>query len=103
MKKIPTQMPVEEPFDGDALFMGCIYCPGEQDKDYTALFEGLKAARWNRWATDIVPARAGKVRGMQVFLDRFGLKREETMAFGDEENDVEMLSFAGIVFREKKS
>ena len=33
---------------------------------------------------------------MQVFLDEHGLKRSEIMAFGDGENDKDMLEFAGI-------
>ena len=96
MKRVPAQMPVEEPFGDDTLFMGGIFCDREQDDYYSSLFEGLTLTRWNRLAADIIPSDAGKVRGMQVFLDRYGLDREEIMAFGDEENDVEMLSFAGI-------
>ena len=30
------------------------------------------------------------------YLDENGLKREEIMAFGDGENDIDMLKFAGI-------
>ena len=38
----------------------------------------------------------GKVEGMRYFMSRFGLRREEVMAFGDEENDIDMLEYAGL-------
>ena len=38
---------------------------------------------------------AGKHSGLRLVLERLGLGREEAAAFGDGDNDVEMLSFAG--------
>ena len=39
---------------------------------------------------------AGKHNGLRLVLERLGLSRSETAAFGDGDNDVEMLSFAGV-------
>ena len=33
---------------------------------------------------------------MRVFMDRYDLSREETAAFGDADNDLEMLEYAGL-------
>ena len=33
---------------------------------------------------------------MEQLLKHFGISREETIAFGDGENDMEMLEYAGI-------
>ncbi len=38
---------------------------------------------------------AGKHMGMKFFMERLGLEREEVAAFGDADNDVDMLLFAG--------
>lgn len=38
---------------------------------------------------------AGKHMGIKYFMERMGLKREEVAAFGDADNDVDMLLFAG--------
>ena len=38
----------------------------------------------------------GKAAGIQKFLDKEGLTRSNTMAFGDGENDMAMLRYAGI-------
>ncbi len=38
---------------------------------------------------------AGKHMGIKYFMERLGLKRQEVAAFGDADNDVDMLLFAG--------
>jgi hypothetical protein len=45
---------------------------------------------------DIIAESSGKVPGIEKMMESFGLKREEIIAFGDGENDMEMLEFAGI-------
>lgn len=56
----------------------------------------LTFTRWNPTFLDIIPPTGGKDLGLQAVMDHFGLTREEVMAFGDGENDVSMLRFAGI-------
>ena len=41
-------------------------------------------------------AAGGKPVGVGKMLERFGLKREESMAFGDGGNDIDMLRYAGV-------
>lgn len=48
----------------------------------------------NIWIDFIVPGY-NKGTGLQAFLDLFGIKPEECMAFGDQYNDIEMLELAG--------
>jgi Cof subfamily protein (haloacid dehalogenase superfamily) len=60
------------------------------------LLDECDITSWNDKAIDIIPKGGGKSAGMQVFLDKYGLERSETMAFGDGENDIDMLKFAGI-------
>ena len=57
---------------------------------------GCKLARWSEGGVDIIPEAGGKAAGMRRFLTRFGLSRLECMAFGDAENDLDMLAYAGI-------
>ncbi len=51
---------------------------------------------WNETGIDIIAKTGGKAAGMQVFLDKEGLYRSQSMAFGDGENDMDMLRFAGV-------
>lgn len=37
-----------------------------------------------------------KSYGMQIYMQRLGFSKEDTIAFGDDPNDLDMLSFAGI-------
>ena len=38
----------------------------------------------------------GKGTGIRAVMERYGLRREELIAFGDGENDMSMLKLAGI-------
>ena len=38
----------------------------------------------------------GKVSGMRFFLEREGIPARDTIAFGDAENDIDMLEYAGV-------
>lgn len=44
---------------------------------------------------EVVSKDAGKDAGLRFITEYLGLKREETAAFGDNDNDMEMLDFAG--------
>ena len=72
------------------------YLPAEQEAEFLSHLPGCKAARWNPCFADIIPADGGKPVGVGKMLERFGLKREESMAFGDGGNDIDMLRYAGI-------
>lgn len=52
--------------------------------------------RSNPYAIDLVPKGGSKVKGIQFFLADQGMTLEETMAFGDHLNDIEMLKAVGI-------
>ena len=53
-------------------------------------------ARWHPLFTDIIASGVSKVVGMECICKHFGISPEETMAFGDGGNDIEMLQWAGI-------
>ena len=57
---------------------------------------GCTATRWHEQATDLIPKGNGKADGIRAALERYGLTAEETIAFGDGENDMPMLKIAGI-------
>lgn len=63
------------------------------------LLPGVKNCRFTQWkpdATDIIPASGGKMIGIQKLLEHYQLSSEEIIAFGDGENDIDMLEFAKI-------
>lgn len=72
------------------------FLPREQEAALLEHLPGCKAARWNPYFTDLIPANGGKPVGLQKTLERYGIRQEESMAFGDGGNDIDMLRYAGI-------
>ena len=56
----------------------------------------LKTTRWHPNFLDVIPPTGGKDKGLEAVLAHFGIPVEESMAFGDGENDLSMLVRAGI-------
>ena len=63
------------------------------------LFNGyVQAVSSGYGCIDILQSGIHKAWGLQELLKRWDIKAEEIMAFGDSENDVEMLQLAGIAY-----
>lgn len=54
-----------------------------------------KIAAWLDWAVDIIPADGGKGVGIQSILAHYHLDKGSALAFGDGDNDIEMLQAVG--------
>ena len=68
-------------------------------EEINQLFNGyVQAVSSGYGCIDILQAGIHKAWGLQELLKRWGIKAEEIMAFGDSENDVEMLQLAGIAY-----
>ena len=78
------------------LYQVCPFIGPEQDEDFLNAVSGAASARWIDWFADVIPAEGGKNVGMQQMLDHFGIRREESIAFGDGGNDIPMLRYAGV-------
>lgn len=70
--------------------------PGEMDGPVGQRLPHCRLPRWHPYFTDIVADGNSKARGMEVICRHFGIRQEETLAFGDGANDIEMLEWAGI-------
>ena len=93
---INTPVPPVDNYHGEKLYGATVF--GETGtidrvKEHLA---ASRATRWNRFAADIVLGEAGKANGIRKMLDHYGISRDEIMAFGDADNDLDMISFAGI-------
>lgn len=70
--------------------------PGEMDATVGELLPHCRLPRWHPYFTDIVAHDNSKARGMEAICRHYGIRQEETLAFGDGANDIEMLEWAGI-------
>lgn len=68
----------------------------EEEREVMALLPNCHTTRWTDIFADIVPAGTNKWNGISKIIERFGIAPEETMAFGDGGNDIDMLVGAGI-------
>lgn len=71
---------------------------GCREKDYPDILKGVDGAKIAAWwdrAADIIPADGGKGIGIQKILAYYHLTKAEALAFGDGNNDIEMLQSVG--------
>ncbi len=61
-----------------------------------AKMRGLKTTRWTPLAADVMPATAGKAKGVFETCRYYGIDPKETVAFGDGPNDIELFEACGI-------
>ena len=59
-------------------------------------FPKFRFVRWHPESVDILPQNGSKAATIQSLAERVGIAREDVIAFGDGDNDREMLREAGI-------
>lgn len=72
---------------------------GLRKEQYDKVLQGVKGAKITAWwdrAVDIISINAGKGLGIQKVLEAYGLDQSQAMAFGDGNNDIDMLKAVGI-------
>ena len=75
------------------IMLGCC------EDEHAALMKDVSGARITSWwdrAVDIIPASGGKGVGVEKILEYYHLTKEEAIAFGDGNNDIEMLQAVGL-------
>ena len=95
-EEINTPIPQIGTYHGEKLFGATVFGTAEQTAFIAAQLPGCKESSWNRYASDIVLKEAGKVNGIKRMLEQYGIDRSEIMAFGDADNDIDMIRFAQI-------
>ena len=71
---------------------------GGRKDEYDAILRGVDGAKIAAWwdrAVDVIPAGGGKGIGIEKMLAYYGLDKAEALAFGDGNNDREMLQAVG--------
>ena len=93
---INTPIPPIDSYHGEKLYGATVFGESATIDRVEERLTASRATRWNRFAADIVLREAGKENGIRKMLDHYGISRDEIMAFGDADNDLDMISFAGI-------
>lgn len=81
------------------IFQLFLHCDQEEERFYQSQIPELDIRRWTSTgakACDVNMSNSNKSVGITKLLERLGIAPDETVAFGDGMNDIEMLSFVGM-------
>ena len=95
-RDIHTSIPVIGQYAGEPIYMGVIYCSKDEERPFVEKLPGCHITRWSRHGLDIISGNGDKTWGIRQYIELKGISREEIIAFGDGENDIGMLKYAGI-------
>lgn len=89
-------IPEVSSYNGEKIYQILSFVP-QKEKDLLNLtLDECDITSWNETGIDIIAKNGGKDVGMRRYMEKEHLERDETMAFGDGENDIPMLQYAGI-------
>ncbi|MFJ7733194.1 Cof-type HAD-IIB family hydrolase [Lysinibacillus sp. NPDC097231] len=78
------------------VYLMCLYVDEEIEKKYTSQFPQLLFKRWHPYITNVLQHDISKSIAVQAVLDYFKLTPQEALAFGDGDNDIDMLEQVGF-------
>ncbi|MDH6306942.1 Cof subfamily protein (haloacid dehalogenase superfamily) [Parabacteroides sp. PF5-5] len=90
----PPVVPYSEIPPGD-VYQIIAFFDADQEKHVMPFLPGSESTRWSPLFTDVVPKGSSKQVGIDKIIEHYGFTLNETMAFGDGGNDIQMLRHAG--------
>lgn len=93
---ISTKIPDVGVYTGNEIYQAIVYLERGREGIVSSKLLGCKVTRWNDYAVDVISHLGGKASGIKEYLLLNHIGRDESMAFGDGENDIEMLKFVQI-------
>lgn len=67
-----------------------------QEDEIMQCMPHCKRTRWHDLAIDIIPQSGGKQNGIKKVLEYYHINQNETMAFGDGQNDIDMFTYVRL-------
>ncbi|WP_298826535.1 Cof-type HAD-IIB family hydrolase [uncultured Planococcus sp.] len=77
------------------IYQALLFCEKEEQQQYHEAFEQVDFVRWHRVSCDITPKGGTKASGIEHLIKATGHSIEDTIAFGDGLNDLQMMDIAG--------
>lgn len=68
----------------------------DEDQEVLNMLPHSRLPRWHNLFSDLIPKESSKAVGIDHIIRHLGISRDEAMAFGDGNNDIEMLDFVGL-------
>lgn len=89
--KVPKKNP--DYYHQEEIYQGLLFCRENDQSNYDDFTEPFDFVRWHDVALDILPKGGSKAKGIERLLDYLDINKEDTIAFGDALNDIDMLTF----------
>lgn len=89
-------MPQVDRYTGNTVYQAVAFVDPEEKAFLDQFLPDCRIAQWMELAVDIVPKKSGKAAAVERYLSYIGQPREGTMAFGDGDNDMDMLRYVQL-------
>ena len=80
-------------YQDNEIFQMWAFCDQEKHKEFKKEFKNLELVSWLGGGFDVLSKGMSKKEGIKKILEMEGIKLENAYAFGDGDNDIEMLDF----------
>ncbi|MGG0654948.1 Cof-type HAD-IIB family hydrolase [Rummeliibacillus pycnus] len=77
------------------IYLMCLYADEQTAEKYTIKFPELIFKRWHPWILNVLQQDVSKSIAVKKVLEYFNIKPSEAIAFGDGENDIDMIEQVG--------
>lgn len=94
--KMPQSRPINEALDLDVMQVIAFFTEEEEPRIMSNVLLECDANRWHPSFADCIAKGRNKATGIDEICGYYGFNIDETAAFGDGGNDIEMLRHAGI-------
>lgn len=93
--KVSSVVPPVKKYEGQNIYMASVFFRNEKEKEMVYSLDA-NITCWQEGAIDVVPYGSSKCNGIDEVIKAYGIDISETMAFGDGENDIEMINHCAI-------
>ncbi|WP_208589397.1 Cof-type HAD-IIB family hydrolase [Gracilibacillus suaedae] len=81
-----------EYYKNQPIFQVLLFGEPKEQQLYQEAFQQLRFVRWHPVSCDVMPQNGSKANGIEKFIEALHINWEDTYAFGDGLNDLEMIS-----------
>ena len=92
---LKLNLPSIQKYKGEKIYQICACLTPEHKSLLNDFLDESLVSEWAENAIDIFPTNGGKQNAIKKIMEMFDIKQEETIAFGDAENDIKMLEVVG--------
>ncbi|MGN8645167.1 Cof-type HAD-IIB family hydrolase [Gracilibacillus sp. HCP3S3_G5_1] len=94
MESLKRSHPLEdtEYYKNKKIFQVLLFNEEIEQQIYEETFQQLRFVRWHQVSCDVMPQNGSKAKGIEKFIEALNLSWEDTYAFGDGLNDLEMIA-----------